>query len=64
MGEEEGRKMIKRKLKVMENGQEVNRIRRGQRITDDGLWDIKNFIVKYNEEGETQVNKMVRSRGS
>lgn len=38
------KKKVKKKLKVMENGQEVNRIRRGQRITDDGLWDIKTSL--------------------
>lgn len=50
MGEEEGRKMVKKTLKVMENGQEVNRIRRGQRITDDGLWDIKTLLSNIMKE--------------
>lgn len=45
MREEEGKKMVKKTLKVMDNGQEVNRIRGGQRITDDGLWDIKTLLL-------------------
>lgn len=40
----EGRKMVKKTLDVMENGPAVNRIRGGQRITDDGLWDIKTLL--------------------
>lgn len=44
MGKKRAKKMVKKKIKVMENRQEVNRIRRGQRITDDGLWDIKTLL--------------------